>query len=465
MNESTFSFVCPVCIYSAIKKEQFDPKANVIAETGTWRAPTAHVTKKFVCVVRPSHHGPQIASNLPGLIPRSWLLSFNYISLLYTVNAMTNLIYRRHHPIRRKRGSNRCSHVLPLLPALFLLICFLLYRLITIESTAEVSPERLQSDSLSNLVTLGNKSNINHMTNNNSNNNKPKERPTTTTTRVKQQRKQRKQQQQQQKQQQRHHHIIPNILTFTHSINLLEATNVTDEDVALQANVQNTIRLHSDAEVHFLTDLECRLSIERVMGSDSPLIGFFDNETKGMYKADICRGVALYETGGLYLDVDLQARMSMWDAIFDTNTTFVVPLVHAQSKYPGAFFQAFIGVTPHHAIMLRYVQLFLEYYQGHLNEYVQRGQPLGVLLLRKAYDDVVAAETSTLQHVQFWQEVLYSRHLFPNVPPPNWGTRRACHFVVVANGKPPFVVPLYSRVNGSRMCGGKESQKQTLRRG
>lgn len=339
---------------------------------------------------------------------------------------MPDLIYGSRRQTRRKRGFIRRSLLLRLLPALFTLVCFLLYHLIAIGSTAEVSPGRLQSASLSSRFKPDDKSNINHI-------NKPKKRKRTRL-KLKQ-----------------HHHVIPNILTFTHSINLLEATNVTDEDVVLQANVRNTIRLHSGAEVHFLTDPECISSIQRVMGNDSPLVGFFENETKGMYKADICRGAALYETGGLYFDVDLQARMPMWNAI-DEETTFVVPLVHRQSKYPGAFFQAFIGVSPQHAIMQRYLQLFLEYYQGHLDDV--KG-PLGVLLLRKAHDEVV--ET---QNVQFWQEVLYSPRLFPNVPPPNWGTRRACHFVVVANGKPPFIVPLYSRVKGSRMCGGKESQKQ-----
>lgn len=248
-------------------------------------------------------------------------------------------------------------------------------------------------------------------------------------------------------------HAIPNILTFTHSINLLNATKVTGEDVALQRNVRNTIKLHPNADIHFLTDQECIASIRRVLGDDSPLVDFFQKESHGMYKADICRGASLYETGGLYFDVDIQARMPMWEAISD-KTTFVTSRVHRQSKYPGAFFQAFIGVTPRNPIMMRYLQLFIKHYQGHID--VQG--PLGVLLLRKAHDEIIST-TKQQQDVELWQEVLYSKQYFPKVPPPSWGTRRACHFVVVANQKPPFVVPLYSRVQGSRMCGGKESNK------
>lgn len=247
--------------------------------------------------------------------------------------------------------------------------------------------------------------------------------------------------------------MIPNVITFTHSINLLNATKVTGEDVALQRNVLNTIKLHPGAQVHFLTDDDCIASIQRVLGQDSPLVKFFRDETHGMYKADVCRGASLYETGGLYFDVDLQARMSMWDAV-SPETNFVTPMVHRQSKYPGAFFQAFIGTSPKNPILWRYLQLFLKHYQGHID--VQG--PLGVLLLRRAHDEVMKEEKHSLK-VELWQEVLYNKQLFPNVPPPSWGTRRACHFVVVSNRKRPYIVPLYSRVKGSRMCGGKESVK------
>ena len=250
-------------------------------------------------------------------------------------------------------------------------------------------------------------------------------------------------------------HNIPNILIFTHSINLLNNytsinnINMTAEDLALQRNVQNTIRLHPNATVRFLTDSDCIQSLTNVMGVDSPLLQFFQRETQGMFKADICRGAALYETGGLYLDVDVQARMPMWQAI-DAATDFVVPLVHVASKHAGNFFQAFIGTKPQNPIMKRYLELFIRHYQGQLDV----PGPLGVLLLRKAHDQV-AQESS--QTIQFWQEVLYRSHLFPQVPPPNWGTRRACKFVVVANKKAPFIVPLYSRTKGSRMCGGVNS--------
>ena len=256
-----------------------------------------------------------------------------------------------------------------------------------------------------------------------------------------------------------HSHVIPNTIIFTHSINLLETVDPTGEDLALKANVQNTVKLHRGAQVFFLTDDDCLASIARVMGSDSPLLDFFRKESHGMYKADICRGAALYEQGGLYFDVDMQARMALWSAV-KPDSTFVVPFVHRDSKHPGNFFQAFIGATPKNPIMKRYLELFIDHYQGKID---LQG-PLGVLLLRKAHDELVGTSKhpqESDQVPQYFMEVLYDKKLFPDVLPPTWGVRRACRFVVVANTKAPYIVPFYSRVKGSRMCGGSDSENHS----
>jgi hypothetical protein len=98
--------------------------------------------------------------------------------------------------------------------------------------------------------------------------------------------------------QQHHHHAIPNILIFTHYVNLLNTTNrpgrVTNRERnglrAFQKNVHRSIALHPNATVRFLTDEDCVACLQRVVGKDSPLIDFFKSERKGMYKADLCRG-------------------------------------------------------------------------------------------------------------------------------------------------------------------------------
>jgi flagellar biosynthesis GTPase FlhF len=286
-----------------------------------------------------------------------------------------------------------------------------------------------------------------------------------------------------------HSHAIPNILLFTHYTNLLaydgnviprnsdnNMTAAQDNDKekelrALAANVQHGISLHPGATVRFLTDDDCVASIKAVMGDDTDLVQYFENERTGMYKADLCRGAALWETGGLYLDVDLGVRMNLFD-VLESATNFATIRVHLQSKHKGAFFQAFMAATPHHPIIYRYIELFQEYYRGLLDPPFPDGAPLGVLLLRRAYDQILArvdvdedndakkdSETVVTEDtVEIWQELLYlpqfQNTILSHVPPPVWGTRRACKFVVIAEHtfEEPFVVPFYSRVADSRMC-------------
>ena len=126
-------------------------------------------------------------------------------------------------------------------------------------------------------------------------------------------------------------------------MDLLSNVNFSDpEYYALSDNVRNTIELHPTARVRFLADKDCVARIVKVMGPDSQLQNYFQVETRGVYKAGICQGAALYKTRGLYFDVDIQARMSMWNVVQE-DTEFVVPKIHRKSKVVGSFFQAFIG--------------------------------------------------------------------------------------------------------------------------
>ena len=287
---------------------------------------------------------------------------------------------------------------------------------------------------------------------------------------------------------------IPNIVVFTHYKNLLTA-NLTAEFAkndadshelfVLQQNVRHIVQLHPTAQIRFLTDDDCRQSIANVFAAATSsdehesqpdnqsaidasnsdkaqqLVDYFDHERAGMYKADLCRGAALWETGGLYFDVDLGVRMNVITALEQSRqaknaskTTFCTVLVHRRSHRPGAFFQAFIGVTPRNAMMKRYVELFLDYYQGKLPEY--KGEPLGVVLLKRAMDEILVQDPKVAETIDLWQEVLYTPKMEPvlgkMVPYPTWGTRRACKFIVLTSVKTPFSVPFYSRIAGSRMC-------------
>jgi Glycosyltransferase sugar-binding region containing DXD motif len=380
---------------------------------------------------------------------------------------------------------------------------------------------------------------------------------------------------------------IPNILIFTHYVNLVttnfdllekkDDTNAkknnndtsrryTDEELnelrVLQQNVYRIISLHTvddikndnidptiydavdrsnhfdirnndnkNITIRFLTDDDCIQSIRQWAflssrrnhtdilhqnNTTSPnlepnnladeLISYFHKEHMGMYKADLCRGVALYETGGIYMDVDLGPRMNIFNLLLESSE-FVTVKVHSQSRYLGAFFQAFIAVTKYHDVIHRYIQLFILHYRRTIQ--VGKG-PIGVILLKRAYDEIQLEQEFVLQQQQrefkkekssstritlssstpallthleqtteLWQEILYLPQyhdsIFAHVPIPTWGkSRRACKFVVAI---PPssvslrpqsidsndtttttklftkqLIVPMYSRIAGSRMC-------------
>lgn len=256
-----------------------------------------------------------------------------------------------------------------------------------------------------------------------------------------------------------HRHAIPPTLIFTYHTDLLatpELDLVDEEDVALSYNVKRILSLHPQSSVRFLTDADCLQSIRAALGPRTNLTKYFTNEERGMYKADVCRGAALYELGGLYFDVDLEARTNLFAALAP-GTKFATIRVHADSKHKRGFFQAFVGATPRHPVLKRYLELFVAYYEGRL----QVNGPLGVQILRMAYDERGDAKTTEL-----WQEIRYNPRSFPEIKRDHWGKRRACQMLVVA---PPLtskqfqrkqVVPLFSRANGSRMCGGKDTHKK-----
>jgi len=164
--------------------------------------------------------------------------------------------------------------------------------------------------------------------------------------------------------------------------------------------------------------------------------------------------------------------MSLWDVI-SPHTEFVTSLVHKDSNHHGGFFQAFIGVTPRHVIMKRYLELFVEYYEGKVKKV---NGPLGVYFLRMAYDELGLKDGDD-DTSELWQEVRYHPKLFPEIERDRWGERRACQMLVVAPKKKmekeeslgkvqgqlfkrERMVPLFSHANGSRMCGGKDTNKK-----
>jgi len=145
------------------------------------------------------------------------------------------------------------------------------------------------------------------------------------------------------------------------------------------------------------------------------------------------------------MDMDLHCRTSVWPLIH-VNTTFVTVVEFDGSE---KFFQAFIAVTPRHAIIKRYLDLFLKHYKGELKTTKKVNFKKGTVLLRIAYQQVIAEQPDLVSSIQLWKEARYNRRKFAHIEKPP-GRRFMCQFLVFDDQKN---VPFWSHVPGSsRLC-------------
>jgi len=254
--------------------------------------------------------------------------------------------------------------------------------------------------------------------------------------------------------------------------------------LTLAANVRHSIDVHKnhrsaatlgedeeELKVLFWTDDDCIQSLERTRPN---LVSHFKMETEGMYKADICRGTALLEHGGFYLDVDVGVRHDLWHDM-RPQTEFVTARVHQASNWVGkGFFQAALGASPQSPILKRYLELFEHHYDG--TNRVSKG-PLGVLLLKRAWDQVneeLENEKKNTIPTELYQELLFQENGPLDSgdnkgvlsPAPTWGKRRACHFIVagIANDPSNIEMVLESSNNNSDNDKGNVDTDETKKK-
>jgi hypothetical protein len=238
---------------------------------------------------------------------------------------------------------------------------------------------------------------------------------------------------------------IPHRLIFTSKTNLLHDT--LEDDRRLAENVRNTVAVQSGGvptAVDFFTDTECEALLAGTEALSRPeeraeLVERFRGEAQGRYRGDMCRAAALYRTGGLYLDVDLVSRRSVWPLIGGSS------FVTVRERESDCFFQAFIGATPRHPLLAKYLAFTLEYYRG------ERGLSpgcahIGPSLLRQARDALPDIDVQLLQERRISQDfrAWWTTPLQPGVQ---------CDlddYVVVEPTS--GAVPFYSRLSGVNYC-------------
>jgi len=179
--------------------------------------------------------------------------------------------------------------------------------------------------------------------------------------------------------------LVPARLVTNHKVNLLMDPENAPERAA---NIANTFAKAAYAwSREFLNDQECR---ERILAYSERLGEYFDNETVGMFKSDICRLIQLKDDGGLYVDTDLVLIVDLQE-IIPEGVSFVstISLTWRGPHDPNEMFQALLGVTPNHPLITRSLEKVLEFYDG-TNTTLRGllgGEMRGAQLMRIVYEE------------------------------------------------------------------------------
>ena len=159
-------------------------------------------------------------------------------------------------------------------------------------------------------------------------------------------------------------HSVPPIW-LTYFVDLINDPEAAARYETLAKNVRNTVALHPGLAARFLLDDDCLTMLSEVDTLlNVSLAATFRAERDGSFRGDICRAAALYLYGGFYFDLDLHLILDV-RTVLPASTTFVT----AKTEKNGYFFNAIIGVTPHHIVMRQYLTGLQRYFGGNKTMY------------------------------------------------------------------------------------------------
>lgn len=222
-------------------------------------------------------------------------------------------------------------------------------------------------------------------------------------------------------------HSIPPRLIMTYRINLLNFDSpeglalLSAGEKLLLRNVKRTISIYRrrgdvSLDVVFLDDAGCEEQIA-LLGSEpsisdildvNVLLAFFrSNSTPGVFKGDLCRGAALYRSGGYYLDVDIVPRVPLWE-LLRPETDFVTAREApwppgSQGESHGGFFQASQAIwatKPYHPVTREYLRL----YESRAKENANENELYGTSILVYAYNLIHSRERSAISNAKLIDE-------------------------------------------------------------
>eukprot|EP00040_Diaphanoeca_grandis_P001897 m.19955 g.19955 ORF g.19955 m.19955 type:complete len:367 (-) comp12683_c0_seq1:65-1165(-) len=183
--------------------------------------------------------------------------------------------------------------------------------------------------------------------------------------------------------------IIPPTLWFTYRINLLSPpSNLSLSPVQkrLAQNIHRIIALHPGVNVEFMDDKRCMheiISVDVDAKWSATILAGFLREKDGSMKGDVCRGVAMLNHGGYYMDIDIVPLIDV-RTVIPRNVSFTSCLEarHVAQDKPGtAIFQAFTASARAHPIIVEYVRLLADHYSQGLDG---SSGPIGVRLMALA---------------------------------------------------------------------------------
>lgn len=163
---------------------------------------------------------------------------------------------------------------------------------------------------------------------------------------------------------------IPKIFIFNYRYDLFGKQELSFRESNYFENVVRSIRMYTrswkrktnaaDERVYvwFMDDDECIKAIQLV---EPELVAYFQKEKDGSYKSDICRGAALYLTGGYYFDIDM---FTIEPVELSDNVTLSVV-----ASDVGGYFNSYMLTSPRHPVVRDYLEILLQFYRVNHNTY------------------------------------------------------------------------------------------------